>query len=618
MKKYSFQMTKEEVTEFCLRAIWEQMLLHRAKGLLLLAILALEYVLVSWIAALGIVIVVLLALVVFIARNNFVMKKELCGKTRTIGVEDGMLKQVTEGVLYSEIPCSSITEVRITRHLLMLGLHQAPKVIAWYLIPLRVFADEQERDWFVESVRNSQVQAGERAAGSDMGELGEASVTGSGAQAAEKSEQEYFRLSFQVGEEEWVRMLAAATENVPAGTLREHKGRPVRIALAAVFSALLCGVAWVFPSAAKLFYVMSLMGTIISLLLLRNLMENPKKRIRTQIRKGIAQSNNWGIWNTSVTEMGIRQSVSGKNSVIIPWESLLYMVETDTDLLFYQKDKRHFSVFPKAAMESREQMESLKELCREKHVEVLAGKRKKYVPNWLFSLLIAVVLVGYVAAYVVLIHRDSGKDTAPDYAPLDKQVAVLRSFGFTIPEEMEQTLGVYVEKYELDSFVESYPYIWLLSNLAGIDDEEWADKGQDGPKVFWFDFEGWDIYTDYIRVLEGMQKISAGSILDDVGNIREDTGNVNWERGTGTITVFLEWNGQEHSWKMDVENDWIDAEVLGIYNGLLEKEGISERFYMTGDAGQGVFVFYCTGEWASEFEDATGLDMETYMVKKGW
>ncbi|MDE5951722.1 MAG: hypothetical protein K2H12_09105, partial [Acetatifactor sp.] len=304
--------------------------------------------------------------------------------------------------------------------------------------------------------------------------------------------------------------------------------------------------------------------------------------------------------------------------VIMPWESLLCVVETDAELLFYQKDKKHFGVLPKAGMESREQIECLKGLCREKHVEVLVGKRKKYVPGWLFPLLIAIVMVGYVAAYVVLIHRDSGKDTAPGYVPLDRQISVLRSFGFTIPEEMEETLDAYVEKYELDSFVESYPYTWLLSNLAWVDDEDREDKEQDGAEVFWFDFEGWDIYTDYIRVLEGMQKLSAGSILDDVGNIREDTGNMNWERGSGTITVSLEWNGQEHSWKMDVENDWIDAEVLGIYNGLLEKEGISERFYMTGDDGQGVFVFYCTGEWASEFEDATGLDMETYMVKKGW
>ena len=618
MKKYSFQMTKEEVREFCIRAIWEQMLIRRFMWLLALASLALTYVLEAWIEMLGIVIVAPLAFAAFIVWNNSVMKERLCGKTRTMEVEEGMLKLVTEGELYSEIPCSSFTEVRMTRHLLMLGLRQGPKLIAWYPIPLRVFVDERERDSFVESVRNPQVRAGERAVVSDMGEHEETSVTGFGAQAAERSEQEYFRLSFQIGEEEWVRMMTAATENLPARILEEQKGRCVWIALAAVCSVLLCGAVWVFPSAARIIYIMSYTGTIICLVLLWNLTRNTEKKTRAQIRRGIAQSNTWGVWNASVTEMGISQSVSGKNSVIMPWESLLCVVETDAELLFYQKDKKHFGVLPKAGMESREQIECLKGLCREKHVEVLVGKRKKYVPGWLFPLLIAIVMVGYVAAYVVLIHRDSGKDTAPGYVPLDRQISVLRSFGFTIPEEMEETLDAYVEKYELDSFVESYPYTWLLSNLAWVDDEDRADRGQDSAEVFWFDFEGWDIYTDYIRVLEGMQKLSTGSILDDVGNIREDTGNMNWERGTGTITVSLEWNGQEHSWKMDVENDWIDAEVLGIYNGLLEKEGISERFYMTGDDGQGVFVFYCTGEWASEFEDATGLDMETYMVKKGW
>ena len=69
---------------------------------------------------------------------------------------------------------------------------------------------------------------------------------------------------------------------------------------------------------------------------------------------------------------------------------------------------------------------------------------------------------------------------------------------------------------------------------------------------------------------------------------------------------------------MDVENDWIDPDVLGIYNGLLKKEGASERFYVTGDDGQGALVFYGTKEWAAAFENATGLELEVYMVKKGW
>ena len=608
MKKYSFEMTKEEVRELCLRARWENLLLHRFKWLLLPAVVALECIFVSWTVALVTGILFLLVLVSVSVWSDFVMIKRLCGKTRTMEVEAGILKPGVEGELYCEIPCSNITEFRMTRHLLMLGIRQASKVILWYPVPLRVFADEQERDSFLESVRNPQTTV------SDMGEQGETSATDLGMQAAEKSEQEYFRVSFQVGEEEWVRMMATATEIIRAGTLGEQKNQFVGIILAAVSSVLSCGAALLFHSAAIFLHVISLFGILIFFSMLRNLLENPERNIKTQLRKGMVQNDVLGIWEISVTDMGIRQSVSGENSALIPWESLLCVVETDDVLFFYQKDKRHFCAIQKSGSESREQIESLKGLCREKHVEVLAGKRKNYVPNWLIPLLMFVA----VAGYLWLVYRDFRKDIVPDYTSFHEQVSVLRSLGFTIPEEMEDALCVCIEENEMVSYVERYPYTWLLDNLAWVDEEEWADLYQDSAEVFWFDFEGWDICTDYIRVLEGMQKLSAGSILDDVENIREDTENINWEMGTGTITVSLEWNGQEHSWKMDVQSDWIDAEVLGIYNGLLEKEGVSERFYMTGDDGQGAFVFYCTGEWASAFEKATGLDMELYMVKKGW
>lgn len=109
----------------------------------------------------------------------------------------------------------------------------------------------------------------------------------------------------------------------------------------------------------------------------------------------MVQNNVLGVWETSVTEMGIRQSVSGKNSAMIPWESLLCAVETDNELFFFQKDKKHFSVIQKRELESREQIESLKGLCREKRMKVLAEKRKKYAPGWLFPLLIAIVIVVY-------------------------------------------------------------------------------------------------------------------------------------------------------------------------------------------------------------------------------
>ncbi|MDE6639191.1 MAG: YcxB family protein [Acetatifactor sp.] len=609
MKKYSFQMTREEISELCLRARWENLLLRRFKWLLLPAVLTLECIFVSWTMALATLALMLLIFAALIMWTDFVMKKQLYGKTRTMEVEGGVLKSSIEGEVYCEIPCSSITEIRTTRHLLMLGLRQTSKVIGWYPVPLRVFADGQERDSFSEAVRNPQTVV------SNPEEHEETFATDPGVQAAERSEQEYFRVSFQVGEEEWVRMMTTATEIIRAGTLGEQKKYFFRIVLAAVFSALLYGAALFFSGAADIMRSMFLVGSFFFLILLWILLGNPERNIRTQLRKGMMQNNVLGVWEISVTDAGIRQSISEDNSALIPWESLLCVVETDNGLFFYRKEKRHFIAIQKSGPESREQIESLKELCREKHVEVLAGKRKKYVPTWLFVMLIVVMYVGYM---VSVVSGGVRKDTVPDYTSLNEQVSVLRSLGFTIPEEMEDTLCTCIEENGMNSYVERYPYTWLLSNLAWADAEEWADWAQDGAAVFWFDFEGWDISTDYVMILEGMQKLSAGSILDDVENIREDTGNVDWEKGTGTITVSLKWKGQEHSWKMDMENDWIDPEVLGIYNGLLEKEGVPERFYVTGDDGQGAFVFYCTGEWASAFEDATGLDLETCMVKKGW
>lgn len=602
MKEYSFQMTKEEVRELCLRAMWELLLLQPFKCLMILAIVVLEGILASWILALALVIMLVVLFGLGTLRRNSVMQEQLCGKSQTMKVEEGMLKQDLEEGLHCEIQCSSITKVRVTRHLLMLGLHQASKVIAWYAVPLRVFADEQERDRFVEAVRNPQMAEGPETSSGEAYEAPE----------AEKPEQEYFCISAQVGEEEWVRGMAIATEVIRSGTLGEQKSRVGRIVLAAVLAVFSCGAAYFFPGAAAIIHIASLLVMMICLVLLRNFLENPEKSMREQLRRGRMQNNVLGVWETSVTEAGIRQVIAEKNSVMMPWESLFCVVETDNELLFYQKDKRHFSMLLKAGAESREQLESLKELCREKQVEVLAGKRKKYVPGWFFSLLTAVVMAGYL----LLILHDFRRDTDPVYISFDEQVSVLRSLGFVIPGELEEDLYAYMEENEMALYVEQHPYTWLLINLVWAD--EGTDRPQDGVEVFWFDFEGWDICTDYIRILEGMQELSAGSILDDVENIREDTEDIDWEKGAGTITVFLDWKGQEHSWKMDVENDWIDAEVLGIYNGLLAKEGISERFYVTGDDGQGVFVFYCTGEWAAEFEYATGLDVENYRVKKGW
>ncbi len=121
-------------------------------------------------------------------------------------------------------------------------------------------------------------------------------------------------------------------------------------------------------------------------------------------------------------------------------------------------------------------------------------------------------------------------------------------------------------------------------------------------EVFSFDFEGYDIGTDYIEVLNGMLALAKGSCLDSVSNIREDTTKVNWEQGDGKITLYLEWNGQEYTWDMDVYYDWIDSKVIGVLNVLLLEEGTQKLFYMTGDNGQGAIIFFVRQSGRKHFQ----------------
>lgn len=601
MRKYTFQLTKEEVREFCLRAIWEQQRFHRVKWLFILGLLALECFLVPWVVPLAVIPFLLAIYALVVVLNYFMMKKKLCGKTRVLWAEDGMLKLDTEGESYREISCDRFTVIRVTSRLLMLGCYQAPKKLGWYPVPLRVFVDGQERDRFVEYVRNPQAWTGEESAEGAMREHGT-----------------YLHFSFQIGSEAWIRMMSEATEIIQAGTMgKQKKNRFVWPILAVVCILLPCWVIWRVPGSGWSTYIWLFIGVILFLSLLRVTKENPEKRIRMQIRKGMLQNDPYGEWEISVSDMGVRQSMAGKDNVEMPWESLFCMVETDTGLFFYQKDKRHFVMLPKKCMNSWEQIDAIRKMCVERQMAVLAGKRLKYAPNWLFPVLTVGVATAFLAVSLGSIIWDSQRDEYSNYVPLEEQVSVLRSFGFSVSEEMEQSLREDMEEYEIASYVENYPYTWVLLHLARTGYEEDWETGA-GKDIFWFDFEGWDISTDYIMVLEGMQRLSSGSILDDVGNIREDTEKVNWERGTGTITVLLEWNGGEYSWRMNVQHDWIDEKVLGIYNGLLKRQKVPERFYVTDDGGQGAIVFYCTQEWALAFEDATGLDLEASTVKKGW
>lgn len=618
MKKYSFSMTKKEIMEFSIRAVLEQMRLQLAAWLGMLAICVLETLVVNWFGLFFVAFFIGL-IILMVCRFYSSINKRLNGKTRIMWVEDGLLK--VDGEVYGEMPCSSIQVIKKTKNLLMLGIYQAKKRLAWYPMPLRVFSDRQDMDEFLKMVQHPLASYGQNAYTMPVDD-----------KDADKdaAESELFHFSFWINEEKWESVLFDTTEIISSGVLGgSNNNKAIWAIVVGDFVLFVCGCIFNVNFILLSFLFIILVG----LLAFESIvMSNPKKRIKRQLKKGILQNDVYGEWQVSIAENEVTWDGPKQGRSKMSWDKFSWMVETESAFYLFWTDKRHFLTILKECIGSYEQAEALKRLCTEKHLAVIMGKKVKYIPNWVFNLLIVVLIVIYMLSSVwaaVRDNRGSAQENVqdlgngyyyrseefnsadyPTYVPIDKQVEILESQGFTVSDKIVQVAKDTMDEYEhMRIYVEGYPYTWLLTQIGAPDyNDEWEVTGY-SDEVFWFDFEGVDISTDYITVLEGMMALAPQSAISSVTNISEDTTNVDWDKGSGSIKVSLEWNGQEYTWDMDMYYDWIDEDVLKTFNSLLEQTEEEERFYVTGDDGQGAIVFYCSKEWAEEFQNATWLEM---------
>lgn len=598
--KYEYILEPAEIREFCRKALMEQIRRRWVFWILFATILPLE---AYYLPRGGITIVLLMVLFfgTVSIRNSVVIRKQLAGQLWTLWVENGKLKSRRDN--YSEMPCESIQFIRITRRLLMLGYLQSPRKAAWFIAPLRVFRDVQERDAFIDQIRNP----------------GQTFTAETPVVAGEESGQVYLRLGYMLDTEKFVRLYRRAFGIVQAGTFGKRErmlgmalgGCMIAVLLPVSFSIIVGGFSWI---------LMGFCIFIAALMILRIYFRDPEKSLRKQVQTPLMANRVCGLCQVSFAEDGITTEMSGQIKSFYVWESFAYLVETEEVFYLFNGDKKRFILVAKESFQTWDQVHCFRRLCEEKGIRTLPEKRMHYIPAWalVVAILLYLIVCGYLVAFQFLRDQWSGKELTetvyesgyPDYVPLDQQVTVLEALGLSVDQEQVESLRDNMETYDMQEFVEGNPYTSLLIDMGAPDRDDNLRIVGYSDEVFWFDFESFDIFTGYIDVLNGMLALAQGSCLDSVTDIVEDTENMDWERGTGTITVSLTYNGALYQWDMEAYHDWIDGDVLGVLNTLLEQEDSQKFFYSTWDNGQGAIVFFCTEEWARAFEMATGLEME--------
>ncbi len=612
-KKYEYVMEPSEIREFCLAVLWEQFKCRKSVWIRLLLIMAAEFIFLPEAAVMIVVMVAVMFLVSGIY-NYTTMSKLLEGQPWCIWTEDGKLK--VERGDYSEVACQNIEFIRMTRHLLMLGYLQTAKRPAWFVMPLHIFGNVQEREMFLELIRNPQAGAG-------------AAYMGTEPVGTEPTE--YMRFSYGLDEERWVRFQKGAAGILNGGSL----GKPMRtygmMIWGLVIAAVLTGCVYFVAGTLNWMLVCFCLAVTVWMIL-RIYCRNPEKSIRKQLKSPEVYARACGSWQVSLMENGISVRMPGDMMSFYSWESLDYLLETEETFYIFHKDKRHYIMIAKECFVSWEQADLFHRICMDKEIQRIVVKKAHYVPEWLSWLMIGLILavsflmllwkifldsgiygrigMGSGSGKLVVAHKTSVPDVSLERVALDEQLEVLDSLGLCVPEETAESVRTFMEEHELYDMVEGSPYTWLLMELGYPSyDEDWNLTGY-SQDVFWFDYEGLDISTDYIEILNGMLALAEGSSVDHISNIQENIEKVDWEQGDGTITVGFDWNSQTYLYDMEVYYDWIDGRVLGILNPLLQQESSQEYFYVTGDNGQGVIIFFCTPDWAQQFSNETGLTLE--------
>lgn len=405
----------------------------------------------------------------------------------------------------------------------------------------------------------------------------------------------YFFFTYRMDKEKWVRFRKGITD-ITGSTLK--KSKLLR------FSVFLC-----IAMAVELIFLIYIAGNgllqsvifsvaILVLISLKIFFQDPERRIRRLAETATVQREMMGVWQVTLSEKGADEKSPAGAERFYPWEKLGWLVEGEFAFYLFQKNEKCAVTIPKECFQSWEQIWAVQELCAKKGVIQLKGKKRKYVPGWAIYLLFGFCLLLGLSVYAGVVVRqelenivrtaDSQREyenrvmaptDIPDYELVEQQAQTLRALGLPVSDEMTALVRERIEYFGTFEELEINSYTWFLMELGMAQYDENGEILAYPEEVFWYDFEGWDI------------------------------SQVDWEKGRGKITLSLTWEGTEYSWKMRVLYDWLDADVLGVLNELLKKCDVQERFYIADDGGQGVFVFYCTKDWAEIFTEATGIKL---------
>ena len=183
---------------------------------------------------------------------------------------------------------------------------------------------------------------------------------------------------------------------------------------------------------------------------------------------------------------------------------------------------------------------------------------------------------------------------------LERKLSVLEGVGFQFTQQEREAMEEWPEA--------GYGDLLALVGWGEFDPETW-EWSPTSNQVYALDTEVFNIDRMYIDFFQGLLSISGGEL--PITDVVQDDSQVDWDRGTGTFSISLNYGEKPYAFIAEAQSDWLDVGILEKVNNMLKKEGVEKRFYATWNSLQGITVFYQDKAWVRQFEGATGCKLYT-------
>jgi len=190
--------------------------------------------------------------------------------------------------------------------------------------------------------------------------------------------------------------------------------------------------------------------------------------------------------------------------------------------------------------------------------------------------------------------------TAGSGVPGEVKIEVLEGLGYILTEEEKEAARTANEAGYADLLAD---FGW---GKYDYDTGEWTPTSD---WVYALDTEIFDVSNMYPGFFEGLLSISGDQV--PITDVVQDDSKVDWEEGTGTWIITLNYDGKPYTIKAQAMSDWLDCSILKSVNEILEKEGNPRRYYAMWNNYQGITVLFLDQEQARAFEGGTGCKLHT-------